>query len=138
MRPVVEKIAQRYRAERQRSAVEHVAPVVLNELKTAAAYIHDHPFGAVHGVYHPVVNKLRFLFLGKHAQFEAAGGIHFLEKALLVLRPAYGVRSHGINLQPGLSLKVLYTRRVPYPVRALQFHAIHRTLRSGRRCGHPP
>ena len=91
---VREKVGQRNRAERQRCRTDHVSAVVINHFRAAAADFKDKPLGNIHRVDYAAVYQNRLFLFGKHADFNAAGCLNFIEKRTLVFRPAHRRRSH--------------------------------------------
>ena len=95
---VVEQVAERNGAERQVFAVEKIAAVVVNELQTAAADVHDDGFRDVKRVNYAVVDMSSLFFLGEYLELKAADGVDFFDKAALVLRPSHRVGCERVNL----------------------------------------
>ena len=83
------KLGQHHRPERQSDVLQQILAVVIYELGTAPAYVHDKAARNVHGVDHALIYELRLFVLAEHSQLYARGGEHLVEESALVFGTSY-------------------------------------------------
>lgn len=95
---VFEKVGKRNRAERQRFAGKDILAAVVNELRAAAADVHNKPFGHFQTVDDALINKVCLLVLCQNLNFDTARNRDFVKKTFLVFGAAYGGSCVSVNL----------------------------------------
>lgn len=107
-----EQVGERDGAEGQRRVTEHVAAVVIHDLRAAAADFQNQPLGDIHRIDDAAIDERRLLFLGEDAYFYVAGSLNLVEEGTLIFRAADGRGGHRDD--------PVHARRIAQPLEHLQ------------------
>ena len=77
--------------------MQNIAAVVINDLRAAAAYLQNDPFGNIHGIDDAAVDVSRLFLFGKNAYLYTAGCLNFVEERTLIFGAADRRRRNGDN-----------------------------------------